>query len=66
MGLSILKDIGWLVGICAGINSAGLWVVSGRTQKTAVSKEILDQWVEWMVAAGFDHQCEFDGWGTSV
>jgi regulator of RNase E activity RraB len=46
--------------------SSGQWIISGRTQKTTISKEILDQWVEWMVAAGFEHQCEFDGWGTSV
>ena len=47
-------------------DGSGQWVVSGHTQKTTISKEILDEWVNWLVAAGFDHECEFDGWGTAV
>ncbi len=42
------------------------WVVVGHTRPTKISLPILDQWVEWMAAAGSDHDCEFDGWGTSV
>ncbi len=42
------------------------WRVEGTTQKTAVSPEILDEWVTWMVVAGKQHHCKFDGWGTSV
>jgi hypothetical protein len=42
------------------------WQVEGRTQETAVSAEILDQWVTWMVIAGKERTCDFDGWGTSV
>ena len=42
------------------------WTVTGTTQETAVFPEVLDQWVTWMVAAGRQHQCKFDGWGTSV
>ncbi|MFO0913574.1 MAG: ribonuclease E inhibitor RraB [Pirellulales bacterium] len=42
------------------------WRVEGTTQQTAVSAEILDQWVVWMVTAGTERACEFDGWGTSV
>ena len=38
----------------------------GTTQKTKITLEILNQWVTWMVAAGVDHGCLFDGWGTSV
>lgn len=40
------------------------WTISGTTQPTKVSSAILDQWVEWMVAAGFQFGCEFDGWGA--
>jgi hypothetical protein len=32
----------------------------------AVSLEILDQWVTWMVTAGKEHDCDFDGWGALV
>ena len=42
------------------------WRVEDTTQKTAVSPEILDQWVKWMVVAGRERVCDFDGWGTSV
>ena len=42
------------------------WRVEGRTQRTAVSPSILDQWVTWMVTAGKEQSCNFDGWGTSV
>jgi hypothetical protein len=42
------------------------WRVEGTTQKTAVSPQILDQWVDWMVTAGKERVCDFDGWGTPV
>jgi hypothetical protein len=43
------------------------WSVSGSTTPTTVSLDILDQWVRWMLLAGFDHgPCEFDGWGAQI
>ena len=42
------------------------WLLSGQTQPTSITREILDQWVTWMVAAGEEAGCEFDGWGTEV
>jgi hypothetical protein len=42
------------------------WRVEGTTQKTAASAEMLDQWVTWMVTAGKERACDFDGWGTAV
>jgi hypothetical protein len=43
------------------------WIVTGSTQPTAVSLDILDQWVSWMVVAGADNgACEFDGWGAQA
>jgi hypothetical protein len=42
----------------------GRWVVRGTTKETAVSLEILIDWVTWMVVAGFKAGCEFDGWGA--
>jgi hypothetical protein len=40
------------------------WLVEGRTQTTSISPAILDEWVTWMVTAGKEWSCEFDGWGT--
>ena len=43
------------------------WRVSGTTRPTAVSLDILNQWVVWMAVAGADHGgCQFDGWGARV
>lgn len=42
------------------------WAVRGTTQSTQVSQSILDQWVRWMVAVGFQVDCEFDGWGALI
>ncbi|HVF79478.1 MAG TPA: hypothetical protein VNA28_14375, partial [Solirubrobacteraceae bacterium] len=38
------------------------WIVIGTTQPTAVTLDMLDDWVEWMIAAGAAHgPCAFDG-----
>ena len=42
------------------------WRVEGTTQQTAVLLGILGQWVTWMVTAGRERACDFDGWGTPV
>lgn len=42
------------------------WHVEGFTQPTAVTLEILDQWVDWMITAGIHQDCDFDGWGAEV
>ena len=42
------------------------WSVVGSTQPTTASREVLDRWVDWMVTAGLEQGCEFDGWGTEV
>ncbi len=42
------------------------WRVEGSTQKTTVSQDVLDQWVIWMVTAGKERACDFDGWGAQV
>jgi hypothetical protein len=42
------------------------WSVTGSTKPTAISAEILAQWVTWMVTAGIQEDCDFDGWGAEV
>ena len=49
-----------------GVLKRKKWAVSGTTQSTQISPSILDQWVTWMVTAGFQEGCEFDGWGARV
>ncbi|MEA2190308.1 MAG: hypothetical protein QOI73_429 [Solirubrobacteraceae bacterium] len=39
------------------------WFVAGVTRPAALTLEIVDAWVEWMIAAGAAHgPCAFDGW----
>ena len=43
------------------------WVVIGTTQPTPVTLELLDDWTEWMVAAGAaEGPCAFDGWAAQL
>jgi Regulator of ribonuclease activity B len=50
-----------------GAFSKRTWVVTGKTRPTTISLEVLDQWVQWMVAAGAANGgCEFDGWRAQV
>jgi regulator of RNase E activity RraB len=63
----LLEEYDYEVEVSEGeTSSEGEWLVSGKTIPTALSLEKLDQWVEWMVAAGKEYDSEFDGWGTSV
>jgi hypothetical protein len=46
-----------------GLHAEPTWLVVGATQPEYLSLEILDEWVEWMVAAGASEgPCAFDGW----
>ena len=39
------------------------WFVVGVTQPAVLSRDTVDAWVEWMIAAGAAHgPCAFDGW----
>ncbi len=50
-----------------GDDAEPAWLVVGHTQPTLVSLELLDDWVEWMVAAGAaEGPCAFDGWAAQV
>ena len=40
--------------------------VTGKTHPTAVTSQILAQWIPWIVVQGATHDCDFDGWGAEV
>jgi hypothetical protein len=47
--------------------SRRVWFVEGTTNATTLSLDVLNQWVEWMVLAGYENgKCEFDGWGAQL
>ena len=48
-------------------DAEGDWVVIGATQPTPVSLDLLDDWCEWMIAAGAtEGPCAFDGWAAQL
>ncbi|HEX4363882.1 MAG TPA: hypothetical protein VHZ75_04975 [Solirubrobacteraceae bacterium] len=43
------------------------WVVIGTTQPTPVSLALLDDWTNWMIAAGAaEGPCAFDSWAAQL
>jgi Regulator of ribonuclease activity B len=43
------------------------WIVIGTTQPTPVTLELVDDWCEWMIAAGAaEGPCAFDGWAAQL
>jgi hypothetical protein len=50
-------------GLAAADN--GQSVVTGWTTPMPMSKEGVVAWTRQMCTLGFDHDCEFDGWGTT-
>lgn len=50
-----------------GTSGKAEWLVVGATQPTAVSLEMINDWVQWMVAAGASEgPCAFDGWTSEI
>jgi hypothetical protein len=51
----------------AGADGKEAWLVIGTTQPTPITLELLDSWVEWMIAAGaVEGPCAFDGWAAQL
>ncbi len=43
------------------------WFVMGTTQPTPLTIDVLDDWVEWMIAAGAaEGPCAFDSWAAQL
>jgi hypothetical protein len=43
------------------------WIVIGTTQPTPVTLDLIDDWCEWMIAAGAaEGPCAFDGWAAQA
>jgi hypothetical protein len=42
------------------------WAVAATKQPVTVAEPELDAWVAWLVDAGLEAGCTFDGWGAPV
>jgi hypothetical protein len=49
-----------------GLLRRNLWVVEGKASPTSWTLEKLNDWVHLMVLLGKRHDCDFDGWSTTV
>lgn len=50
-----------------GAGGGEAWFVIGTTQPTTLTLELLDDWAEWMIAAGaVEGPCAFDGWAAQL
>ena len=46
-------------------DKSGNYVITGWTTRMPVDLASVVKWTEDMCRVGFDHDCEFDGWGTN-
>ena len=50
-----------------GMSESRPWFVVGITQPTPLSLELLNEWSQWMVAAGATYgPCAFDSWSAET
>ena len=57
------RETDYSVGITADTEE---WTVHGSTQPTEVTLAVIQQWVDWMVSAGYRFDAVFDGWGAEA
>ena len=50
-------------GLAAKSNNA--YIVTGWTKKIQMHSKTVEKWISDMCDLGFDHDSEFDGWGTN-
>ena len=61
-----LKEIGYEIEtVDKAANEDKLWVISGWTTEIKMDISSVTDWTTKMCKVGFEHDCEFDGWGTN-
>lgn len=61
-----LCGLGYQAGGAAAATDKRLRVVTGWTTPMKVSDSVMVAWTDQMCRLGYDHDAEFDGWGTNV
>jgi regulator of RNase E activity RraB len=60
-----LRDLQYKVECGPAAQDARLVLVNGWTTPLKMSEESVVAWTEKMCRLGYEHDCEFDGWGTN-
>ncbi len=61
----VLTKMQYEVGHGPSASDKKLQVITGWTSAIQMREPIVAGWSEQMCKLGFEHDCEFDGWGTS-
>ena len=59
-----LKALGYTADARDGANVDGTFLATGMTPPLSMSDSAMIEWTERMCTIGFQHDCDFDGWGT--
>ena len=57
---------GWTVESRPSGGGSKTFVITGWTSPIVMGNDLVLRWTKEMVEQGYKHDCEFDGWGTSV
>lgn len=60
-----LKSLRYSVTHEKSAGEKNLFVVTGWSTKMKMSELVVSNWTDQMCDLGFNHDCEFDGWGTT-
>ena len=63
--LKALRDLRYAVECGPAAGDSRLVLVTGWTTPLKMSEEAVLAWTEKMCRLGYEHDCEFDGWGTN-
>jgi regulator of RNase E activity RraB len=61
-----LRALGYSADSGESPSGKGRYFVSGWTTPMRMDEDTIVRWTEEMCRIGFEHDCEFDGWGTYV
>jgi regulator of RNase E activity RraB len=62
----VLSKMGYTVYSCTTCtHDKSLYSICGCTPKMKMADKFMSNWAEQMCKLGFEHDCKFDGWGTS-
>jgi len=60
------RELGYLAEAEKAAHDKRLQIVTGWTTPMLVSEQIVVAWTEQMCRLGYEHDAEFDGWGTHL
>lgn len=62
---SELEDEGYEVSYGPSASDKKLLVITGWTKPMQMDENTVREWTRDMCSVGYEHDCQFDGWGTS-